>query len=451
MILNSVLNTLCEFISDKLDTKHISIMGFRSLLEIILFNNVFSFNSSFFVQIKGIAMGCKCAPSLANLYLSILEDKFLFIYKPFYYKRYIDDLFIIVIKNFDISLLFSYFQNLKLTLSCKNNTVNFLDLNISLDYTLNRIKISLYIKPTQNFSFLLHNSNHPNFIFKNSPKSILIRIRRNCSDLVDYLYFSNIYLYHFLKRGYSYINFCKISHMIALLNRDSLLSYKVKNKKTFPPFTIHGNSTFDKNLLNFNNFMKDSFNSLKNESEYVNLLHYKLKIHNNMQPNIGALLIHNIPSFNLNLSNFKYYTCTDSNCKVCKYASKANTIKVKNNVILPILCSSSCNSNGIIYIIYCNLCHTYYIGQSSRSVKTRINEHLLNINNHICFSDKSTTVSNHFNLINHDISNFSFYIYTSNLHDDKERTKLEAKLIYIFKNVYNIKLINNKFPNPYNW
>ena len=189
-------------------------------------------------------------------------------------------MFIIVLKDFDISILFSYFQNLKLTLSCKNNVVNFLDLNISLDYTLSRIKVSLYIKPTQNFSFLLYNSNHPSFIFENSPKSILIRIRRNCSDLTDYLYFSNKYLYHFLKRGYSFINFCKISHMIAMLNRDSLLSYKIKPKKPITPFIMHGNSTFDKNLLNFNNFMIDSFNSLKNDLEYANLKPYKLKIHN---------------------------------------------------------------------------------------------------------------------------------------------------------------------------
>ncbi len=134
-------------------------------------------------------MGSKSSPAIANLYLSILENSFLTIHKPFYYRRFIDDLFIIVIKNFNIETLFQYFKNLKLILSCKNNVVNFLDVNIYFNYPLNKIIVSLYIKPTQNFSFLLYNSNHPDFIFKNTPKSILIGIRRNCKNLTIFCIF----------------------------------------------------------------------------------------------------------------------------------------------------------------------------------------------------------------------------------------------------------------------
>ena len=243
-------------------------------------------------------MGCKCAPVIANLYLSILEKRFLNLYNPFYYKRFLDDLYIIVIAGFNIEILSNFFDNLKLILSCKNEIVNFLDVNIYLDYHLNRVRVSLYIKPTQNFSFLLNNSNHPKFIFKNSPKSILIRVRRNCTELNDFLFFSNIYLYHFLTRGYSFINFCKIIKTISLVNRNSLLNYKIKNKKSYPNFTMHGNSIYDKNLTNLNNVIINNFNFLKNESCYSNFRPYNLILHNNIQPNIEAMLIHNIYSFN---------------------------------------------------------------------------------------------------------------------------------------------------------
>jgi len=67
--------------------------------------------------------------------------------------------------------------------------VNFLDVNIYFNYPFNKIIVSLYVKPTQNCSFLLQNSNHPDFIFKNTPKSILIRIRRNCTNLTIFCIF----------------------------------------------------------------------------------------------------------------------------------------------------------------------------------------------------------------------------------------------------------------------
>ena len=82
--------------------------------------------------------------------------------------------------------------------------------------------------------------------------------------------------------------------MISLMNRDTLLNYKIKNKKLYPLFTMHGSFLFDKNLTNFN--------TLKQENVYKNLRPYNLVLHNNIQPNIGAMLIHNIFSFNFNLT-----------------------------------------------------------------------------------------------------------------------------------------------------
>ena len=44
-------------------------------------------------------MGSKCAPALANIYLSILEKHFLNLYNPFYYYSYIDDIFTVFDEN----------------------------------------------------------------------------------------------------------------------------------------------------------------------------------------------------------------------------------------------------------------------------------------------------------------------------------------------------------------
>ena len=61
---------------------HISLKGFHEILKILLFNNFFKFKDCFFKQIKHIAMGTKCGPSIANIFVSFFEEKFLVIYRP---------------------------------------------------------------------------------------------------------------------------------------------------------------------------------------------------------------------------------------------------------------------------------------------------------------------------------------------------------------------------------
>ena len=118
---------------DKINSKHLNHKAFYIFLKLIFENNYFKYNKKFYKQIKGIAMGTKCGPSIANIYLHILETKFLFIHKPLFYSRYIDDIFIIVLNNFDILILKSFFHNLKLNIELDNAIVTFLDLSCYLN------------------------------------------------------------------------------------------------------------------------------------------------------------------------------------------------------------------------------------------------------------------------------------------------------------------------------
>ncbi|XP_033099755.1 uncharacterized protein LOC117103324, partial [Anneissia japonica] len=68
-----------------------------SITNFILAHNNFTFNNKHYLQIKGTAMGTKMAPNYANIFMSILESKLIasFPLKPLFYRRYIDDIFII--------------------------------------------------------------------------------------------------------------------------------------------------------------------------------------------------------------------------------------------------------------------------------------------------------------------------------------------------------------------
>ena len=59
--------------------------------------------------------------------------------------------------------------------------------------------------------------------------------------------------------------------------------------------------------------------------------------------------------------------------------------------------NSSCSAKHFVFIISCLKCNCFYIGQSERTVKIRLKEHLSNIDNFKAFTKNVTAISNHFN------------------------------------------------------
>jgi hypothetical protein len=179
------------------ETDRVDITGFRTILDLIFTMNIFRYKDKFYLQQIGIPMGCKCGPSLANMYLYTLENEFIHRNPQMLYYRFIDDIFISSHVPLNKKDLCDQFPNLTLNI-VEGAKVNFLDLDINYDDSSGMMNFSLYIKPTNTFSYLLTTSNHPKQIFKNIPLSLFIRIRRICSNYLDYLYFSSNYLGNFV-------------------------------------------------------------------------------------------------------------------------------------------------------------------------------------------------------------------------------------------------------------
>ena len=72
---------------------------FEKLLRAALSNNYFLFDGIIYQQIDGVAMGSPLDPSLANAFLAHYEQIWLNDcpdeFKPVYYKRYVDDIFVL--------------------------------------------------------------------------------------------------------------------------------------------------------------------------------------------------------------------------------------------------------------------------------------------------------------------------------------------------------------------
>ncbi|KAM9331059.1 uncharacterized protein PAF06_019410 [Gastrophryne carolinensis] len=136
-------------------------------LEIVLHNNYFRFEQTFFKQILGTAMGSAIAPSFANLFVGFLEERYIFpsplyIAHVKYWGRYIDD--VITVWHGDrasldmfIEHINSVFPTITFNPEISENYVTFLDVAISKadDGT---ITTGLYTKPTDRNTLLRVNT-----------------------------------------------------------------------------------------------------------------------------------------------------------------------------------------------------------------------------------------------------------------------------------------------------
>lgn len=91
--ISAVLHSYNESVCDK----SIDSSTLRTLLGLVLELNNFEFNGVHYLQINGTSMGTPIGPTYANISMGVLENEFLASRSlgPTYYKRYIDDIFMI--------------------------------------------------------------------------------------------------------------------------------------------------------------------------------------------------------------------------------------------------------------------------------------------------------------------------------------------------------------------
>ncbi|XP_069701805.1 metacaspase-2-like [Periplaneta americana] len=139
------------------------------LLKTSLKQNYFKFDNKIYIQSTGLAMGDPLSGYLANIFLQELENKHInnlnnkFNFST--YARYVDDTIIIYenTQNKDSQILEEFnkwHQNIKFTLEqSNNNSLNFLDLNITI--ATPTITFNIYRKETTTTHAIKKHSIHP--------------------------------------------------------------------------------------------------------------------------------------------------------------------------------------------------------------------------------------------------------------------------------------------------
>lgn len=171
----------------------------KTLLELILFNNIFTFNNNHYLQINGTAMGTIMAPTYANCYLKNLEESIFLnpdtnpnLKNILLFKRYIDDI-IIIYNNQDNTLpqtlkqLHETYQPLEITTKIGQQKITYLDTDLTIDYIHHKINTQLHIKPTSNKNYIPPTSLHPKPMLQNIIFNDFLRTNRLCNNQTDLL------------------------------------------------------------------------------------------------------------------------------------------------------------------------------------------------------------------------------------------------------------------------
>ena len=300
---------------------------FKKILDMAVKDNIFFFNNKLYSQIDGVAMGSPLGPTLANIFMSYYERQWLeecpANFKPVWYRRYVDDTFLLFKKQEHVDAFLEYVnakhRNIKFTVERENNNVlSFLDVNVCRKN--NYFETNVFRKKT-------YTGLGMNFL-----SSIPIEYKRN---LIGCL----------INRAY---NIC--SNYVNFTNElDHLRKYFLSNG--FPLNFIENN--FRKSLNNI--FINsETILSASRKIMYLNLPFYGTYSYA-MKRKLTQLFRKYYPQINLRI------VLTNSNTieKLFKF----------KDPLPAMLCSH------IVYEYSCGDCGSTYVGKSQRHLHTRVAEH----------------------------------------------------------------------------
>ena len=212
--IDEALDAIFEFLSNRTGFPIARTNFLIQLIRWVLRNNYVSFGDNTYLQIQGTAMGTPCAVVVACIFMHIIEEEALSIFKRRYYicttiflfKRFIDD-YIIIVSDYDTGIILMDILNarrtsINITFAICNTKAEFLDLTLYKTYPDHHLEVRAYSKPMNKYLYLPTSSCHPPHIFSGWIRGYCRRLRLNCSTDSDYANSLEFFKINLLNRGY---------------------------------------------------------------------------------------------------------------------------------------------------------------------------------------------------------------------------------------------------------
>jgi len=178
------------------------------VLQIVMSNNIFQFDDTYWLQKCGTAMGMSCACSYATLYWAYIERKFIiprWSHSLPFLRRYIDDKLGIWTGSEETFTAFlqdlNSYSQLKWTSSGLSSSVNFLDITITIEND-GKISTKTFQKPTNLHLYIPPSSAHPPGVLKSLIFGNLQRYWEQNTYVSDFTDITKQFATRLIARGY---------------------------------------------------------------------------------------------------------------------------------------------------------------------------------------------------------------------------------------------------------
>ena len=385
------------------------------LLELTMRNNDINFDGQWYLQICGTAMGKNYAPGLADLYLEKFDEEAMHGHtiQPLLFSRFLDDTFFVwlgteqQLRDFEL-FLNTIIPGIKITLNWSQESVNFLDVTIYKLHTPtdDELRTKVYFKDTDTHQLLHKTSFHPPHTTKGILKSQLIRFKRLLFTFDDYNSSCKILFQALAKRCYSKRLMRTMKNIIwKTASVDRCKDPSANSNKILPiivPYNEVGVALSQrwKEILGHD----DLFTNFRLITAYTVGSNLKNKlVRSSITTTTSQQPAKTGQSQSPPTTSPGCTPCTSSRCQAGYYVSTGTTFRSSvNHKLFHIRQQITCKTSNVIYLVTCKRCHMQYVGQTTRPLAERINDHLSRIRTH-----KDTPIGLHFNITGHSINDFS--------------------------------------------
>ncbi|CAJ0930958.1 unnamed protein product [Ranitomeya imitator] len=377
------------------------------ILSLVLRENFFLFQDTFYVQRQGTAMGSNVAPPYAVAYMAAFEEDFIFNHSLFQqhsriWRRFIDDIFCIWEGPLESLLLFdSHINNiwpeLKFTLQYSVDNISFLDTRVCKN-TDGRLSIDLHTKPTDRNSLLQYTSFLPTAIKKSIPISQFQRVKRIVTDNDIRNQRLNEMEEKFSNRGYPK----------SLLAQAKHSSPKPKNSvpripfvNTYHPFSRRVQASIHRHW----NILSKSYPRVPEfQQPFLSCYRRPTNIKDKLaRADVGSDV--RVPRQTF-LRTQKQGTFPCLNCLQCNNVQKGDKVfHPHTGKGIPIRGFFTCDSSYVIYIIKCP-CGLAYVGETTQAIRDRVSQHKSNIR---CNRDH-LPLPHHFRTTGHSVAQLRYQV-----------------------------------------
>lgn len=353
------------------------------LLEIVLECNYFMFQQRFYLQLRGTAMGANMAPTYANIFVTMLEERYVYVSHHanhlLAWWRYIDDIFFVWTGSESQLVAFHEFLNLmnpsiKFTLSTSTTSISFLDTEVVLSE--GRLLSKLYVKPTDKNTLLRYESAHPRRMVNSLPHSQLLRVKKIVSVPTVLEETLKGMGDKFIQRGYPKSLVQNQISKVQLMGREEVAHGKTSSKLDRIPF-ISTYGEFGSKIAGVINkhwpIMTNTFPSIP-EFQTRPLMSYR-RPQNLKDRLVKTCLPSNKQSTQRTLSKVKPGNYPCRNCISCSLMFKGDSFTHPlTKEVFKIRHFMTCSTDWVVYIIWCP-CQLLYVGETKCEFKVRLNNH----------------------------------------------------------------------------